>query len=257
MSKKPYIRIIYPDASTKALQLTEAMVKRAPGKRVVETESNDPLFPDSGELFTDFIRCKTQTGVDLTLTLNKSSMDYALETLIRPNLTADERKSILGEESEPLFSPRAQAAQAPGQALDGESSADTPFAEQEAAMQSDIRGIISVALRDHFPELVEDLPEGKPAFAEDLARRIVLHIKLSGLLYERETATQSEEAAGASTCTEEVGTLREQTESAEKKKRHRARKNKADKADKADEANGDIEPGLLNDIEDGTEGGEE
>ena len=100
MSRKPTIKISYPEASEKALQLTEAMVKRAPGKRVVETESEDPIFPDGGELFSGFIRCKTQTGVELTLTLNSSSMDYALETLIKPNLTADERKRILGEDSE-------------------------------------------------------------------------------------------------------------------------------------------------------------
>lgn len=100
MSRKPTIKISYPEASEKALQLTEAMVKRAPGKRIVETESEDPIFPDGGELFSGFIRCKTQTGVELTLTLNSSSMDYALETLIRPNLTADERKRILGEDPE-------------------------------------------------------------------------------------------------------------------------------------------------------------
>lgn len=100
MSRKPTIKISYPDASEKALQLTEAMVKRAPGKRIVETESEDPIFPDGRELFSGFIRCKTQTGVELTLTLNSASMDYALETLIRPNLTADERKRILGEDSE-------------------------------------------------------------------------------------------------------------------------------------------------------------
>jgi len=100
MSRKPTIRISYPSASEKALQLTEVMVKRAPGKRVVETESEDPIFPDGGELFSGFIRCKTQTGVELTLTLNSASMDYALETLIRPNLTADERKRILGEDAE-------------------------------------------------------------------------------------------------------------------------------------------------------------
>lgn len=97
MSRKPTIKISYPEASEKALQLTEAMVKRAPGKRVVETESDDPVFPGAGDLFSSFIRCKTQTGVELTLNLNPSSMDYALETLIRPNLTADERKRILGD----------------------------------------------------------------------------------------------------------------------------------------------------------------
>ena len=70
MSKKPTLTIRYPEASEKALKLTEAMVKRSPGKRTVETESEDPIFPDDGDLFSSFIRCKTSTGVDLTLTLN-------------------------------------------------------------------------------------------------------------------------------------------------------------------------------------------
>lgn len=140
MSRKPTIKISYPEASSKALQLTEAMVKRAPGERVVRTESEDPVFPDGGELFSSFIRCKTQTGVDLTLTLNPSSMDYALETLIRPNLTADERKQILGEEPETAdLIPPAQAAEAPGQALDGSSSPDVPSAD-ESATQSGEQG---------------------------------------------------------------------------------------------------------------------
>lgn len=141
MSKKPTITIRYPEASEKALKLTEAMVKRSPGKRVVETESEDPIFPDGGDLFSSFIRCKTSTGVDLTLTLNPASMDFALETLIRPNLNAEERRRILGEsedeeQAELGLDGGAQAAQAPGQALDGGSSPDVPSAEQEAATQS-------------------------------------------------------------------------------------------------------------------------
>lgn len=98
--KKPTIKISYPDASDVAMQLTEAMVRRAPGRRVVETTSEDSASPAGGELFADFDACSTSTSVDLTLTLNSASMDYALETLIRPNLTADERKRILGEEGE-------------------------------------------------------------------------------------------------------------------------------------------------------------
>jgi len=141
MSKKPTIKISYPEASEKALKLTEAMVKRSPGKRVVETESEDPIFPDGGDLFSSFIHCKTSTGVDLTLTLNPASMDFALETLIRPNLNAEERKRILGEsedeeQAELGLGDGAQAAQAPGQALDGSSSPGVPSAEQEAATQS-------------------------------------------------------------------------------------------------------------------------
>lgn len=100
MSRKPTIKISYPDASDVAMKLTEAMVRRAPGRRVVETTSEDSASPAGGELFADFDACSTSTSVDLTLTLNSASMDYALETLIRPNLTADEKKRILGEDAE-------------------------------------------------------------------------------------------------------------------------------------------------------------
>lgn len=163
--KKPYIKIVYPEASEKALQLTEAMVKRAPGKRVVETESEDPIFPDGGELFSGFIRCKTQTSVDLTLTLNSASMDYALETLIRPNLTADERKRILGEDAEQTELPiSAQTAEAPGQTLDGSRSPDVPSAEREAATQSgeqeekiEIGKMEAVDLRRIITDLQDDM----------------------------------------------------------------------------------------------------
>ena len=113
MSRKPTIKISYPDASDVAMKLTEAMVRRAPGRRVVETTSEDSASPAGGELFADFDACSTSTSVDLTLTLNSASMDYALETLIRPNLTADEKKRILGEDAggDDLLSP-AQAAEA-------------------------------------------------------------------------------------------------------------------------------------------------
>ena len=100
MSRKPTIKISYPDASDVAMKLTEAMVRRAPGRRVVETTSEDSASPAGGDLFADFDACSTSTSVDLTLTLNSASMDYALETLIRPNLTADEKKRILGEDAE-------------------------------------------------------------------------------------------------------------------------------------------------------------
>jgi hypothetical protein len=137
MSRKPYIKIVYPDASGVAMMLTEAMIRRTSGKRVVETTSTDKCEDDAGTLFSGVDACRTETSVELTLNLIPAAMDYALETLIRPNLTADKRKRILGDDAsgDNLFS-RAQAAQAPGQALDGDSSADVPSAEQEAATQS-------------------------------------------------------------------------------------------------------------------------
>ena len=171
MSKKPTIKIVYPEASEKALLLTEAMVKRAPGKRVVETESEDPIFPDGGELFSGFIRCKTQTGVELTLTLNPSSMDYALETLIRPNLTADEKKRILGDSAsgDDMFS--AQATEAPGQTLDGGSSPDAPSDEREAATPSEeqeetaeVGAIPEKALRSIIVDAIDKAAKGHGTF---------------------------------------------------------------------------------------------
>ena len=92
------IKISYPDASEIAMRLTEAMIRRAPGKRVVETKSEDPDSHSDGELFAGFDACRTSTSVELTLTLTPSSMDYTLETLIRPNLTTEEKKQILGED---------------------------------------------------------------------------------------------------------------------------------------------------------------
>jgi len=185
MSKKPTLTIRYPEASEKALKLTEAMVKRSPGKRVVETESEDPIFPDGGDLFSSFIRCKTSTGVDLTLTLNPASMDFALETLIRPNLNADERKQILGEdtasseEALPGLAPAedqqngAQAARTPGQALDG--GAATQSGEQALILKKDITAIIENSLQDNLPNLEHT---SRIVIADDLARRLKLHTQI-------------------------------------------------------------------------------
>ena len=163
MSRKPTIKISYPEAREKALQLTEAMVKRAPGKRVVETESEDPIFPDGGELFSSFIRCKTQTGVELTLTLNASSMDYMLETLIKPNLTADEKKQILGEDDaggSDIFSARAVEAAGASTCTDAVDSASraadgkqTQSGEQEKMIE--VGKISDNKLRDILADLVD------------------------------------------------------------------------------------------------------
>ena len=187
MSKKPTLTIRYPEASEKALKLTEAMVKRSPGKRTVETESEDPIFPDGGDLFSSFIRCKTSTGVDLTLTLNPASMDFALETLIRPNLNAEERKRILGEsedeeQAELGLDGGAQAAQAPGQ--DKSCTTDVrsaSLANGEAATQSGEQGkqieigkLTDVDLRIILTELLDKY---KNALVEDPERLIEDTIK--------------------------------------------------------------------------------
>ena len=95
MSKKPTIRIVYPEASGVAMKLTEAMIRRTPGKRTVETVAEDRHDgDDAGYLLADLDAVKTSTSVELTLTLCPSAMDYALTQLIAKNLTEDEKKSI-------------------------------------------------------------------------------------------------------------------------------------------------------------------
>ena len=112
MSRKPTIKLSYPDASTLAMQLTDAMIRRAPGKRVLETTSEDKAGDGEGSLLDGLNSVRTSTGVEMTLTLEPNSMDYALEQLIRPNLTEEEKKSIFGEErtSADLLSKKEQAA---------------------------------------------------------------------------------------------------------------------------------------------------
>jgi len=140
MSKKqPEIKVIYPDASAAAMLLTDAMIRRSTGKRVVETNSEEKEY--NGEaLFGGVLSTKTDTSVELTLRLNPDAMDYALTMLVAKNLTEEEKRAIRMEtdsmEIVDLLSSRAQAAQAPGQALDGDSSAGVPSAEREAATQS-------------------------------------------------------------------------------------------------------------------------
>lgn len=97
MSRKPTIKLSYPDASTLAMQLTDAMIRRAPGKRILETTSEDKAGDGEGSLLDSLNSVRTSTGVEMTLTLEANSMDYALEQLIRPNLTEEEKKSIFGE----------------------------------------------------------------------------------------------------------------------------------------------------------------
>ncbi len=91
--KQPEIKIIYPDASEAAMLLTEAMIKRSSGKRIVETTSEEKEY-NGQELFGGALACKTDTSVELTLKLNPDVTDYALATLIARNLTEDEKRAI-------------------------------------------------------------------------------------------------------------------------------------------------------------------
>ena len=97
MSRKPTIKISYPDASTLAMQLTGAMIRRAPGKRVLETTSEDKAGDGEGSLLDGLNSVRTSTSVEMTLKLEPNSMDYVLQQLIRPNLTEEEKKAIFGE----------------------------------------------------------------------------------------------------------------------------------------------------------------
>jgi len=276
MSKKPTITIRYPEASEKALKLTEAMVKRSPGKRVVETESEDPIFPDGGDLFSSFIRCKTQTGVDLTLTLNPSSMDFALETLIRPNLNADERKQILGEDT--ASSEEALPGFAPAEDQQNGTQAATQSGEQETpAFYYQIYAEIGLILAT-----LEWVPRNKknPStinFLKDLAEITKKHLKrnrdegeedfflakeiadsmlretpptaadpekmltdLTGILYDKDHGIKKQEPSWDDV-EKEAQTIGQKSEPAGE-----------------DDQDSDIEPGLLNDLdEDKKEGGED
>lgn len=98
MSRKPQIKLSYPNASELAMMLTDAMIRRAPGKRVVETTREDKSNTDEGGSLLDGLdSVRTSTGVEMTLTLDPNSMDYALQQLIRPNLTEEEKKVIFGD----------------------------------------------------------------------------------------------------------------------------------------------------------------
>lgn len=108
--KSPEIRIVYPDATPAAMLLTEAMVRRASGKRIVETESSERESVGQ-DLFAGSLCCVTKTSVELTLNLAPEAMDFALATLIAKNLTQSERDKAMAAsdslELDALFSPRA------------------------------------------------------------------------------------------------------------------------------------------------------
>lgn len=170
MSKRqPEIRIVYPDASAAAMLLTEAMIKRSTGKRVVETNSAEKEYTGE-QLFGGMLDCSTDTSVELTLRLNPDAMDYALAMLIAKNLTEEERRAIRTEtdsmEVVNLLSP-AQAAEAPGQALDGSSSPDVPSAEREAEARKIGQHKIDETNEtdDIEPGLLSDLDDGSDGMA--------------------------------------------------------------------------------------------
>lgn len=200
MSKKqPEIKVTYPDASAAAMLLTDAMIRRSTGKRVVETNSEEKEYTGE-QLFGGVLSTKTDTSVELTLRLNPDAMDYALTMLVAKNLTEDEKRAIRMEtdsmEIVDLLSPRTQAAEAPGQALDGRCSPDVLSAKQEAATQSGGQDAIDVplleapaeeekqieigkisekALRDIINEMLERMEKGHGTF--DAVNHAIFEIK--------------------------------------------------------------------------------
>lgn len=166
MSRKPQIKLSYPDASELAMMLTDAMIRRAPGKRVVETTSEDKSNTDEGGSLLDRLdSVRTSTGVEMTLTLDPNSMDYALQQLIRPNLTEEERKRIFGESSaggNDIFSPHAGEAAGAGTCTDAVDSAcraadgqQTQSGEQEKMVE--VGKISDNKLRDILADMTERL----------------------------------------------------------------------------------------------------
>lgn len=215
MSKKPYIKIVYPDASPIAMLLTEAMVHRASGRRVVETESAEREHAGQ-DLFAGTLCCVTETSVELTLNLAPEAMDFALATLIARNLTQPERDQAIAAsdslELDALFSPC--AGEAAEQTLHVGSSPDVPSAEREDATQSgqqeekiEIGKISEKTLRDILTDMVVSMDEGtETADAIDTAVNEINYragvIEPDGdssanvLSAEREAAAQSAEQDG-------------------------------------------------------------
>lgn len=140
MSRKPQIKLSYPNASELALMLTDAMIRRAPGRRVVETTSEDKSNTDEGGSLLDGLdSVRTSTGVEMTLTLDPNSMDYLLQQLIRPNLTEEERKRIFHEDSisgNDIFSPHAGEAAGAGTCEDKSSTTEVGSASLADGQQT-------------------------------------------------------------------------------------------------------------------------
>lgn len=154
MSRKPTIKLSYPDASTLAMQLTDAMIRRAPGKRVLETTSEDKAGDGEGSLLDGLNSVRTSTGVEMTLTLEPNSMDYALEQLIRPNLTEEEKKAIFGEST-------SADEMLPGSAPAGASTCT----EQSAAPRADEGTAEAEQDGEIEPGLLNDLDDGSDGMA--------------------------------------------------------------------------------------------
>ena len=181
--KQPEIKVIYPDASPAAMLLTDAMIRRSTGKRVVETNSEEKEY--TGEmLFGGVLSTKTDTSVELTLRLNPDAMDYALTTLIAKNLTEEEKRAIRMEtdsmEIVDLLSP-AQAAEAAGGACTADvgsasrAADEAPTQSGEPEKQIEIGKISEKALRNIINDMIERMEKGHGTF--DAVNHAIWEIK--------------------------------------------------------------------------------
>lgn len=193
--KQPEIKVIYPDASAAAMLLTDAMIRRSTGKRIVETNSEEKEY--TGEvLFGGVLSTKTDTSVELTLRLNPDAMDYALTMLVAKNLTEEEKRAIRMEtdsmEIVDLLSPAQAAADASTctkevrSASRADNAIDVPMLAAPATEQikpagapgkdySDIERLILNCLNDHLPD-ADYLT--KTGIMHDMTRRLKLNIEL-------------------------------------------------------------------------------
>lgn len=145
--KQPEIKVIYPDASAAAMLLTDAMIRRSTGKRIVETNSEEKEYTGE-QLFGGVLSTKTDTSVELTLRLNPDAMDYALTMLVAKNLTEEEKRAIRMEtdsmEIVDLLSAHAAGAAGAGTCTDDVGSAER--AADGAPTQSGEQKAIEVPL---------------------------------------------------------------------------------------------------------------
>lgn len=165
--KQPEIKVIYPDASPAAMLLTDAMIRRSTGKRVVETNSEEKEY--TGEmLFGGVLSTKTDTSVELTLRLNPDVMDYALTTLIAKNLTEEEKRAIRMEtdsmEIVDLLSP-AQAAAGQDTSCTEEVGTLREPTEEEANRKPDIN---RETLRDILVKMLINYETSDPDSTEPI-----------------------------------------------------------------------------------------
>lgn len=163
--KQPEIKVIYPDASAAAMLLTDAMIRRSTGKRVVETNSEEKEYTGE-QLFGGVLSTKTDTSVELTLRLNPDAMDYALTMLVAKNLTEEEKRAIRMEtdsmEIVELLSAHAAGAAGAGTCTDTVGSAEraadgAPTQRGEQEKQIEIGKISDAKLREILRDLIKNL----------------------------------------------------------------------------------------------------